>query len=81
MREEGAAAEVRIRLLGQGCASCASLLAQRLRKEEGVLGADLNIFTWNATVKFDPSKTSGQKILEEVRKSGIEAFETRGRLP
>jgi len=51
---------------GMHCASCASNIKKQLSKMEGVESCEVNFATENAEVKFDPDKTSIDKMNENI---------------
>jgi Cu+-exporting ATPase len=61
-----------IRISGMRCVSCAQTIEKTLRKQPGVTGANVNFATEKATVEFDPTKVSIEKLGEVIRKTGYE---------
>jgi Cu+-exporting ATPase len=55
---------------GMHCASCATLITNRLKKESGVSYANVNLTTEKASVDFDESKTSESKIIKIIESLG-----------
>lgn len=61
-------------LLGMHCSACAVRIEKALSKAEGVEFCNVNFATTRATVQYDPSQTSPQKLREVVKKSGYDAI-------
>lgn len=55
---------------GMHCASCATLITNKLKKEPGISYANVNLTTEKATVEFDESKTSENNIIKIVESLG-----------
>ncbi len=55
---------------GMHCASCASLITNRLKKESGVSYVNVNLTTEKASVDFDESKTNENKIINIIESLG-----------
>lgn len=62
--------ELQIGVQGMTCAACVTRVERGLKKVEGVAGALVNLATENATVTYDPDKTSPVALLEKVRETG-----------
>jgi len=56
------------------CAACLWLNEQALRRQPGVLRADVNFTTQRALVTWDPRQTRLSKILEAIRAVGYDAY-------
>jgi len=54
------------------CANCALGVEKRLRQEKGVLSAEVSLATSIATIDYDPSKTSPEKLREAVLSIGYD---------
>jgi Cu+-exporting ATPase len=65
--------EVKLRIRGMTCTSCASSIGTNLNKMEGVDFAGVNIVDKTALVKYDPNKVNVENIKETVKKTGYEA--------
>ncbi len=65
-------AESRIELpiTGMTCAACVRNVERALKKEAGVEGADVNIATERASIKFDMAQTTMPALIERVEKAG-----------
>lgn len=59
---------------GMTCAACAARIERSLAKAEGVEEASVNLATERATVRFDPSVTRVEKIVETIRDAGYDAI-------
>jgi Cu+-exporting ATPase len=55
---------------GMHCASCSALITKRLEREQGVSYANVNLTTEKATVDFDETKTSNDKIINVIESLG-----------
>ena len=60
---------------GMTCASCSVSVENSLRKVNGVQNVTINLITEKASVEYDSSQTSVQKLIESVRESGYDAFQ------
>ena len=54
---------------GMTCAGCETAVKLVLRKTPGVIGADVSYEAKRAVVKYDPAKTTPQKIATAVAES------------
>ncbi len=63
-----------ISISGMHCASCAQNIRKKLKKEEGVINADVSYAAARASIVYDSEKTSEQKLAEVVNKMGYKAF-------
>jgi len=61
-----------IRISGMHCASCAQTIEKALKKEQGIINANVNFATEKAMVEYDPAKVSLERIGEIIRESGYE---------
>lgn len=59
---------------GMHCASCVMILERSLKKVDGVLGATVNLATEKATVTYDPSKVTDEKLSSAVSNVGYQAL-------
>jgi len=57
-------------ITGMDCTSCASLIERRLKKETGVIDANVNFATEKASVVFDSQKTGMEKLISAVKSAG-----------
>jgi Cu+-exporting ATPase len=55
------------------CAACQSFVQRTLASQVGVQDATVNLMLNNATVIFDPGKTSTEALVEDIRKTGYGA--------
>jgi Cu+-exporting ATPase len=59
---------------GMTCAACAARIERSLNKSEGIEEASVNLATERAMVRFDPSVTRVEKIVETIRDAGYDAI-------
>jgi len=59
---------------GMHCASCVLIIEKSLKNIEGVSGANVNLVTEKATVEYDSSKTTDDKLISAVANAGYKAF-------
>jgi Cu+-exporting ATPase len=64
---------IRIPVTGMTCAACSSRVQRTLQKEAGVADANVNLMMKTATVHFDPSTTSPERLVEAIRDTGYGA--------
>jgi Cu+-exporting ATPase len=58
---------------GMTCAGCSSRVQQTLEKTPGVSAANVNLMTGSATIEFDPSATTPERLVEAIRETGYGA--------
>jgi len=58
---------------GMTCPSCEATLKVRVKKLDGIITVKASNAKSNATVSFDPQKTSSEKIKAAIEKIGYEA--------
>jgi P-type Cu+ transporter len=58
---------------GMHCAGCTSRVQQALENTPGVTAANVNLMTNSATVEFDPSTVSAERLVETIRDTGYGA--------
>ena len=58
---------------GMTCAACSGRVQRALEKTPGVNSASVNLMTGAATVQFDPSTTSPERLVETIRGTGYGA--------
>ena len=59
-------------ILNMTCASCASSSQSFLRRQEGVISADVNYASTSGTIKYIPSKTNPETLKEQLDQIGFE---------
>jgi len=64
---------VTLNVTGMTCAACQSFVQRTLASQVGVQDATVNLMLNNATVIFDPGKTSTEALVEDIRKTGYGA--------
>ncbi len=75
--EEGkGTATVKLHVRGMTCTSCASSIEMALRELDGVSFAGVNHVDKTVIVKYDNAKLDVRKIMEAIRETGYEAFES-----
>ena len=62
---------------GMHCAACAINIENALRKEKGVVEANVNFASEKASLEFDPQKISLAKIKKSVEKAGYQVLEIK----
>jgi Cu+-exporting ATPase len=65
--------KVNLDITGMHCQSCVTLLTKGIQRDPGVKYANVNFATEKATVEFDESKTSQDKIIQIVSGLGYSA--------
>src|SRR5688500_9171486 len=58
---------------GMTCAACQARVQRSLQKAPGVEDATVNLLLNSATVTFDPSSTSPERLVETIRGTGYGA--------
>ena len=61
-----------LQVKGMHCASCATIISQKISKLDGVKRVDVNVATEQAQLEFDSSKVSLEKMNGEIGKLGYE---------
>jgi len=69
----GTANRVVLPVSGMTCAACSGRVQRALERSEGVSAASVNLMTGSATVEFDPTVASAEKLVETVRATGYGA--------
>lgn len=59
-------------ILNMTCASCASSSQAFLRRQEGIITADVNYASTSGTIKYDPTKTNPEQFKEQLSTIGFE---------
>jgi Cu+-exporting ATPase len=59
-----------LKISGMHCASCAALIENTLRKQEGVFSINVNLANEKAYLEFDPTKISISQIQSAAKKIG-----------
>jgi Cu+-exporting ATPase len=65
--------KVRIPVTGMTCAACQSRVQTALQKQPGVEDAAVNLMMGNATITYDPSTTTPERLVGAVRDTGYGA--------
>src|SRR5436190_1524277 len=64
---------INIPVSGMTCAACQARVQRALASAPGVEEASVNLLLHNATVAFDPSETSPERLVETIRETGYDA--------
>src|SRR5687768_3345188 len=64
--------ELELPIEGMTCASCVNRVERFLRKTEGVVDANVNLATEQATVRFDPIRVGRSELEKAVEDAGYE---------
>ncbi|HEU4741291.1 MAG TPA: heavy metal translocating P-type ATPase [Meiothermus sp.] len=64
--------ELQIGVQGMTCAACVNRVERGLKKVEGVENAHVNLATENATVTYDPEKTTPEALLAKIEEVGYQ---------
>ncbi len=59
-----------LKIKGMHCASCATIITNKISKVPGIHSVDVNFATEKAAVSFDPDKTSVRQMNDEIKKLG-----------
>ena len=70
---------IRLRLSSMTCASCSNTIETALRRQSGVVSAQVNFASEIATVAYDPSGIDGVELAAAVEKVGYGATVLRGK--
>lgn len=65
--------QINLEIGGMTCQACASRIEKVLSKKPAIAQADVNFANETAQIRFDPSQTSVDEILQWVKKTGFEA--------
>lgn len=61
-----------IRISGMHCVSCAQTIEKALKREKGIINANVNFATEKTVVEYDSAKVSLERIGEIIRETGYE---------
>lgn len=64
---------IRVPVSGMTCAACQARVQRTLQKEHGVSDASVNLMMHDATIRFDPSQTTPDRLLAAIHDSGYGA--------
>jgi Cu+-exporting ATPase len=64
---------IRIPVSGMTCAACSSRVQRALSKQPGVEDANVNLMMKTATVRFDPSAVTPDRLVDAIRETGYGA--------
>lgn len=68
---------ISLNVKGMTCASCVNRIEKVLKKDEGVISANVNLATEKANIVFESNKLDIRKIIGLIEKAGYEASETK----
>jgi Cu+-exporting ATPase len=72
-RATGGAARITISVSGMTCAACQARVQKALSSAHGVLDANVNLMTAEATIAYDPSDTRADALVTAIRSTGYGA--------
>ncbi len=61
-----------VRISGMHCVSCAQTIEKALKKEEGIINANVNFATEKAVVEYDAAELSLERVGDVIREAGYE---------
>jgi Cu+-exporting ATPase len=64
------AKQVILPITGMTCANCVATVERNLKKDKGVLTANVNLSSERATVEYNPQVSHLEKLIERVNKAG-----------
>ena len=64
---------IRIPVSGMTCAACSARVQRTLQKQGGVADASVNLMMKTATITYDPTATSPDRLVEAIRDTGYGA--------
>ena len=67
--------KVAFQIIGMDCASCAAVIEHSLKKEKGVISANVNFATEKAYLKFDSEKTNADNLKKIIKDLGYKALD------
>ncbi|HEU4630548.1 MAG TPA: heavy metal translocating P-type ATPase [Gemmatimonadaceae bacterium] len=68
-----ASESVRIPVTGMTCAACSSRIQRTLEKQPGVIDANVNLMMKTATVRFEPSVVTPERLVDAIKGTGYGA--------
>lgn len=74
MEGEGGEKEVRMKITGMHCASCAVTIEKRLKRLEGIKSSNVSYSNEEARIKVDESKAQMKDIVKSVREVGYDVL-------
>src|SRR3989344_3733872 len=67
--------KVALQIIGMDCASCAAVIEHSLKKEKGVISANVNFATEKAYLEFDSEKTNADNLKKIIKDLGYKALD------
>ncbi len=62
--------QIKLKITGMSCAGCVATVEKALKKVPGVTDAKVDLKSGQASVDYDPAKTSDQDLKAAVIKAG-----------
>src|SRR3954454_9917185 len=66
-------ASIRIPVSGMTCAACSARIQRTLEKQPGVADANVNLMMKTATVHYDPSVVTPDRLVDAIKATGYGA--------
>ena len=66
-----------LQIKGMHCASCVTVIEKGLKKEKGVINANVNLTTEKATIEYDPKKIKEENLIGIIKKRGYGASQLK----
>ena len=63
---------------GMTCANCVATVERNVKKVDGVKDTVVNLSSEKATIAYEPSKTTLDKVIERIRRAGYDVAEAEG---
>ncbi len=67
--------KITLPIKGMHCVACALTIEKALKKEKGILGANVNFASEKASLEFNPQKINLKQIKKVIRQAGYEVVE------
>ncbi|MDO8537592.1 MAG: copper-translocating P-type ATPase [archaeon] len=74
MNDKNNKKKIQIPISGMHCASCATLIEKRLKKQPGISSVGVNYASEKATIEFDDSQINVSKIAQTINDTGYKAI-------
>lgn len=71
--ENAGSESIRIPVSGMTCAACSARVQRALQKQPGVDDANVNLMMKTATVRFDPTAVTPERLVDAIRDTGYGA--------
>ena len=73
--------KITLPITGMTCANCAANIERGVNKLDGVIDANVNFASEQASITFDPGQLQVQDVLEKINKSGFGVATSKVDLP